>query len=123
MTKPVYYFRHLKDTTVQELKEKEATHRKNAREATETAARETALADDLLREQNFRRIPEAQETYNQLKNIRMLLKKHEDGTAVVSKTRLTKLKRAEELLEKSLNAVLLYGGYLHRFQTEELKEE
>lgn len=113
--KRTYYFPKFKNiATLQDLKQQEAIHRKKAREAKAEAENETALADDLLREQNFRNIPEAKKAYENLTKIRAILKKHMTGKETLSKTRLVKVKRAEETLTKALEGLLLYGGYLKR---------
>lgn len=106
------YFSKFKDQTIASLKEKEAEHRKKAAEAQELARQETAFADDLLRERNFRRLPQAQKAYQDLQEIKAILHAHATGTSPLSKTRLKKLERAEEVMTKHLDGILLYGGYM-----------
>lgn len=107
-----YYFAYMKNRTIIDLTQEEAIHRKNERDALAEAERERKKADDLLREVNYRNIPVAQEMNKDLAVWRKKVADHESGKMPLSKTRLTKVKRTIELIEKALDGVLLYGGYM-----------
>ena len=98
-----------------DLKRTEKIHRIRAAEAQQQVVTETKLADDALREINFRTIPEAQNMQKDIRKLKTMLENHTSGKKPLTKAKYTAVMKAIKATEKALGLLLLYGsaGYTY----------